>query len=295
MKTASTINNRTNVRDKAPAALRGCFQLGSRLTPGLTSRVAARLFTLPHRSRKSRPREEQTLRDAVTLPLEIEGRRLAAWSWGEGPTVLLHHGWNGRGAQLGAFVKPLVAAGYRVVTYDAPAHGSSPGRFTNGVELARTISAVSRHLGGLHAIVAHSLGCLATSYALRQRLAVERIVFVSPPADMVTFTREFAEMVDLGERAHDMMLTHFERTLAMNWEDFSTEKLAEYDRLARGDQTPLLVVHDTEDLRVPVQHAQRIHRAWEGSRLIETSRLGHQRILRDEGVIGHVVEFLAGD
>jgi alpha-beta hydrolase superfamily lysophospholipase len=31
-------------------------------------------------------------------------------------------GWGGRGAQLAAFVEPLLARGFSVVTLDAPAH-----------------------------------------------------------------------------------------------------------------------------------------------------------------------------
>ena len=52
------------------------------------------------------------------------------FAWGAGPSVLLVHGWEGRGAQLGALVDPLVAAGYRVVALDGPAHGDSPGRLS---------------------------------------------------------------------------------------------------------------------------------------------------------------------
>ena len=40
---------------------------------------------------------------------------------------LLVHGWEGRGAQLGSLVGPLVEAGLSVVAFDAPAHGDSPG------------------------------------------------------------------------------------------------------------------------------------------------------------------------
>ena len=70
------------------------------------------------------------------------------------------------------------------------------------------------------------------------------------------------------------------------------ERLAETDRLARGTQTPLLVVHDRHDQRVPLGHGLRVHQAWQGSRLLETSHLGHQRILSDGTVIEKVVEFL---
>ena len=43
------------------------------------------------------------------------------YSWGSGPTVLLVHGWEGRGSQLSAFAPALVKAGFRVVAVDMPA------------------------------------------------------------------------------------------------------------------------------------------------------------------------------
>jgi pimeloyl-ACP methyl ester carboxylesterase len=250
------------------------------------------MFTYPHGPRQLSVREEGWLRDAVPFTLDCHGRQLAAWSWGDGPTVLLHHGWNGRGAQLGAFVTPLLDAGFSVVTYDAPAHGQSSGRFTNGVELARTITQVSRQMNGLHAIVAHSLGCIATAYALRQPLPVGRIVFLSPPADMLTYTQLFADTVGLSDQVYSLMCEHFAQTLSMDWDEFNAERLAVADRRDGRDQTPLLVVHDRLDGQVPWQHGQRYHQAWQGSQLHLTRRLGHQRILRDREVVQKVVDFL---
>jgi len=285
-------NKSTNVRFQCPSLLRSCFKLSSHLAPQLTSRIAARLFTYPHGPRHRSAREARWLRDAVPFRLACGNRSLAAWSWGDGPTVLLHHGWNGRGAQLGAFIKPLVAAGFSVVTYDAPAHGESPGRFTNGVELARTIAQVSWRLNGLHAIVAHSLGCMATGYALRQPLPVGRVVFVSPPADMHTYSQMFADTAGLTDQVHNLMRGHFETKLGIDWRDFSAESLAAADRQLRGTQTPLLVVHDRLDQQVPWQHGRQYHEVWERSQIYLTERLGHRRILRDEKVVQKVVDFL---
>jgi pimeloyl-ACP methyl ester carboxylesterase len=287
-------NNSTNVRVQGPTSLRRGFRLLSRLSPRLTSRVAARLFTHPHGARRLVGREQSWRHEATPFRLECGGRSLAAWSWGDGPTILLHHGWNGQGAQLGAFVDPLVQVGFSVVAYDAPAHGESPGRFTNGVELSRTIAEAARQLHGLRGIVAHSLGCLATAYALRRPLPVERIVFLSPPADMITYTRMFADTVGLSERAYELMCEHFEMTLAMDWNDFSAEHLAQADRRHRDRQTPLLVVHDQQDRQVPWQHGRRYSRAWSGSEMLLTKGLGHRRILRDEQVTRKVVDFLVG-
>jgi pimeloyl-ACP methyl ester carboxylesterase len=293
--TLSQPNKSTNVRIQLPTPVRGCARLASRIAPGLTSRAAALLYAHPHGANRRPPREEQWLRDGTPFELDCRGRTLAAWSWGDGPTVLLHHGWNGRGAQLGAFVGPLVEAGYSVVTYDAPAHGDSPGRYTTGVDMARTIAEASRQLNGLHAVVAHSLGSMATGYALQERLPVDRAVFIAPPADMVAYTRAFVEAVGFTDTVHDEMIRHYERTLNMDWSAFNMESFARENRRVQGRQTPLLVIHDRDDKEVPWESGQRAHDAWRDSELHLTRRLGHRRILRNEEVVGKVVDFLQAD
>ncbi|MBC8424724.1 alpha/beta fold hydrolase, partial [bacterium] len=210
----------------------------SRLAPGPSGRAAARLFTYSHGRRQLDAQEALWLRDATPFELDCDGRTLAAWSWGDGPTVLLHHGWGGRGAQLGAFAAPLVAAGFSVVTYDAPAHGASPGRFTNGVEFARTIAEASRQLHGLHAVVAHSLGCLATAYALRRPLPIDRLVFVAPPAGMSTHARQFAGAAGFPDPAPGLMLAPFQTKLRMDWVHFPPDRLAATARPARRRRAP---------------------------------------------------------
>ena len=80
------------------------------------------------------------------------------------PVVYLVHGWGGRGTQFATHVQPLVEAGFRVVMFDAPAHGDSDrgphGHLTNGVEFGRALDAVFAKFGPAHAVVAHSLGAI---------------------------------------------------------------------------------------------------------------------------------------
>src|SRR5687768_13955762 len=69
------------------------------LSPGLAARVAQRIWFTPPRP----PLPEASkgfLSTGQRVELAVGGRRLVAWSWGEGPTVLLMHGWGGYGAQM---------------------------------------------------------------------------------------------------------------------------------------------------------------------------------------------------
>src|SRR3972149_4707596 len=107
--------------------LRLAIRLLSLVAPALAGRWVYRLWFQPLRYPEP-PQEKEWRRTAQPLAVVHRGQALAVDSWGAGPVVLMVHGWNGRGAQLGAFAPELVRAGYRVVTFDTPAHGRSPGR-----------------------------------------------------------------------------------------------------------------------------------------------------------------------
>jgi pimeloyl-ACP methyl ester carboxylesterase len=57
----------------------------------------------------------------------------------------------------------------------------------------------------------------------------------------------------------------------------------------------LLVFHDPEDREVPWHDAAAIAQAWPGARLVDVPRVGHNRILRDPGVIAQATKFLSAD
>src|SRR5918999_654246 len=69
------------------------------------------------------PARVPTVPGADARPFQVTSGRytLAAWTWGDGPLVLLAHGWNGDAAQLAGFVPPLLEAGFGVVAFDQPA------------------------------------------------------------------------------------------------------------------------------------------------------------------------------
>jgi hypothetical protein len=156
----------------APWIVRAGFRVLSSAAPAIGERAAAWLFCRPFHSR-TLPSEEAVLRSGEPFRLRAAGFDLAAWSWGDGPVVVLHHGWHGSAAHMAAFVRPLVGSGFRVVAYDAPAHGESPGRTSAAPELARALSAVAAALGGLHGVVAHSVGGAATMLAVRTGLKLD--------------------------------------------------------------------------------------------------------------------------
>ena len=266
-------------------ALRTAFGTVGRVAPGVAARWAETIFCTPPRH-EPRSAEEAFLATGRSFGVDWEGERLAAWEWGRGPTVVLVHGWGSRAGRLAALAAALVEAGFRVVVYDAPAHGVSTGRFASLPEFARALRGVGEAVGPVAGLVGHSLGGAAVSLALHAGLQADRAVLIAPPSDVVVFSHAFAAHVGLPRRAHDAMRRNLESRLRMRWEDIHIPTLARELRAAA------LVIHDREDPDVPFFHAEQIAGAWPGARLVPTAGLGHRAILRDPEVVRTTVAFL---
>ncbi|MCW2986933.1 MAG: putative hydrolase [Conexibacter sp.] len=290
----TTPKNSTTVRSPTAVRLtRAALQAAFVLSEDLGTSIAERLFTSPRRY--TRPQREKAVLASgkrFTIPVTLRSPRwtgttteVVAWRWGVGPTVLLVHGWESRGSQLGAMIEPLLAAGLSVVTFDAPAHGDSPGTRLYLTDQADAISAVAAAIGPLHAIIAHSFGCAATLLAhTRGGVDAARNVMISPNVLIDDSLDLFAKLVGLDD-AERTLLEHQIVTSS----GVTIESLA-LDRLVAARDAGLLVIHDRADREVPVHHGQKLAASWPNARLVQTDGLGHRRILRDRDVIRMAVE-----
>jgi pimeloyl-ACP methyl ester carboxylesterase len=214
---------------------------------------------------------------------------LSVTEWGsEGDVVLLIHGWGGRSESLHALVEPVVAAGYRAVTLDLPAHGASGGGpRTNLIECAGAVLQVGLAFGRLAGIVTHSFGGPVAGLAWRHGLRAERVVMLAPPISVRDVSLPVGDWLGLPRRVTEGMLDAFARRLAVTWDELRT------DRLAEGIHVPLLVVHDEDDKLIPSSHGAAVARAAPRGRLRTTAGLGHRDLLVDDAVIRGVIGALS--
>jgi pimeloyl-ACP methyl ester carboxylesterase len=229
---------------------------------------------------------------AATQPLRIPfGRRtLSGFTAGQGPTVLLIHGWGDTASRLGAFVAPLVSSGYRVVGVDLPAHGSSPGWRTNAYERSAAILATADHVGGVEAVVAHSMGGVETLIALRKGLAAQRVVLLAPALRLEHAMNKFAALFAMPEEVMSGLRVAIERQFGEQvWDSLAS------DLLVQGLDVPALLVHDRSDAQVDFADGERLRDAWPGVTFLATDGLGHDRVLRDPQVVAAATRFLDTD
>lgn len=266
------------------------MRLAAAVSPELAAAGLERLF-LSTRRHPAPHREAAWMLDArehrVTVPTAGGEVELAAWSWGDGPPVLLVHGWEGRGSQMGAFAMPLVAAGLRAVTFDAPGHGASPGNRSSIVEMAHAVEGMVRWLDGVAGVVAHSAGAAATTVALAGGdLPVRRLVYVAPPAEPGRFLHAAGDLIGLPPQIAERTQRRIEARFGIAFTALAGT------RLAPSMEVPLLAFHDRGDREVPFGEAEQLVAGWPAARLVATEGLGHRRILRTPQVVDGAVAFL---
>ncbi|PXV58970.1 Alpha/beta hydrolase family protein [Dyella jiangningensis] len=273
--------------------LRSGMRVLGAIHPPSAAAVMKRLwFSAP----RLRPRasEQAVLESATRLSFDVHGRRVAAWAWdNQGPAILLLHGWGGYAGHWQAFVEPLHAAGFRVVAFDAPAHGASDasrhgGRQVTFFEFADALATVAAAETSVAGIVAHSGGCTALSLALRAGWqAPANIVFIAPFAQPFAAVDGFARAIGANERVVAAFSTDVQRWLGHPWSYLDIATLEDTHKWRR-----LLVIHDEDDRDVPLSQARAVAASWPASQLMVTRGLGHRRLLREPLVIGKTLEFL---
>ncbi|MGZ0782239.1 alpha/beta fold hydrolase [Pseudomonas saponiphila] len=226
------------------------------------------------------------------LPLLARAERLtlrfglSALRWGQGPTVMLMHGWEGRPTQFASLVDALVTAGYTAVALEGPAHGRSPGDEANVVLFARAMLEAAAELPPLRAVIGHSMGGASAMLAVQLGLRSETLVSIAAPARILGVLRGFARYMGLPPRARSAFIRQVEKDVGM--------RAASLDVAQYQLDMPGLIVHAEDDRFVPVQESELIHQAWFDSRLLRLSEGGHQRVLADPRVVEAVLALVTG-
>ena len=260
------------------------------LLAGIAPSISAKLIyaSWVQVTRSPRPaREESCFDSAKKSILNIDDEKISLYSWGEGPKILLLHGWGGRATQYFKFVENLLAQGYGVLSFDAPGHGESSGHKTSLNQQVKIIQRLCDEYGGFEAIIAHSFGFMLAVNALNSGVKSKAMIGISSPADYPLLLKAYVNYLVLNEKAETAFYSYLKRKHGLtNLDDISIHHLAKKIKL------PCLIVHDDNDRQVPVSEAHKIIDAWQGAELYLTKGLGHSRVLYQEATINQCIEFL---
>lgn len=269
--------------------VRTVFKAMSVLTPGISARIGYRLLCTPP-SGHERSWQRELRERASTSQLSYADEQLRLYEWGTGPTVLMVHGWGACATHMGRMIDPLVKAGYRVVAFDAPAHGHSTGSTVDPIQFAGAIHAVANHIGDIHTLIAHSFGVAMALLARRDwSLEAHKQVYISGINHCKWITDMFANY----SGASDKVIERMQQIMIERYSGrFIWDQLSVVEMLRRTKEATLLI-HDQDDGEIPFEHSVALHKAARMSDLQLTKGLGHHRLLGDAAVIQSVVDFVS--
>lgn len=267
------------------------FSIVSPLSPSLAVRSAHRLFHTPINS-KRKNKHEIILPPAHTFNIQLyKDLTLRGYRWGDSmhPKVLLVHGWSTTSRSMSHLTDNLLKNNYQVITYDALRHGNSEGKFSDLAGWADSVQAVLKQIGPVECIIAHSFGGVAVTVASKLGLDTKKLVFIAPIHDISAVADNFAKHSHIPLKIVKEMRSY---TWSQNKEHFNKYGTNWHDIVNSNFHIPTLLIHDSDDREIGIEHSKQIYKMWSWATLITTKGLGHRKILDDRNVVEEVLNFI---
>jgi pimeloyl-ACP methyl ester carboxylesterase len=180
---------------------------------------------------------------------------------------------------MSAIAKQLLDKNLRVVLFDLPAHGFSPGKKTNIIEVSEIIQTLTAKENELLAIVSHSFGSVCAGHAIKSGITPQHFVSIGAPTSMEYIVDSFCSTIGASEKVKKELVNSIEGIFKV---PYKTESLS---NVAKQFNINGLIIHDRNDRLVPYEQAKELLKSWAGSKLFTTEKLGHNRTLKNKDVI----------
>lgn len=249
---------------------------------------AAKLFTTPikHRIPKREMEMDANSNQQLILVPSIN-KSIMVYEYGKSDKkVLLVHGWSGRGTQLFKIADALLKEGYSTISFDAPAHGKSPGNSSIMLEFIASIFELEKQFGPFEIAIGHSLGGMAVLNAVKSGFHTDKIVVIGSGDIVQDIIDDFIKKLQLQPLISIKLRDYFENKYNEAMDNYSAFKAV------AAIDSPILVVHDEHDYEVPVKAGINIHDHVKNGEILLTQGLGHRKILGDASVIQKIIEFI---
>ncbi|HRF09557.1 MAG TPA: alpha/beta fold hydrolase [Xanthobacteraceae bacterium] len=214
------------------------------------------------RERPDLPKPDQSMRVPVGGGIGlVSDTWVQAWRWGEGPAVLVVHGWEDDHHCFDAIIAALVKRGQAVVALDLPAHGKSGGTQSTIPLAAQAVAGVAEALGPVRAVAGHSLGGAAATFAITEGwLDVERAVIVAAPTGPTYMLNAITKRFEMSEARKEKLFQELKRVIG-----YRPEEIELLPKLAKLE-IPALMVHSKDDTIVRYVTGEKWVEAWPGAR-----------------------------
>jgi pimeloyl-ACP methyl ester carboxylesterase len=293
---------RSNCNYMAPAGfseriylqyLRTKFKTISKLAPATAGRMAFELFCTPYPKYKKRKAPAIFHHATKRTVVLTDQTKIHGFEWlpnkPNDQTVLIAHGYASYAYKFEHYIAPLLKMGYRVLAFDAPAHGQSEGKHIHVVVYKEAIQKIMEQAGPIHHFIGHSLGALTLSMIAEDidQAEARKFVLIAPATKTTTTFANFFKMMHLNEVTKAAFLQDVSNRTSHSVEYFAA------DRALANYKGPLLWVHDEKDVVCPYEDIINFkEKAQSNIKFLITNGLGHNKVYKTAEVMDQIMAFL---
>lgn len=276
--------------------LGGGLQLVAKVFPGLVINIVARLWFMPMMGKpeahivawQNKAQQHVPLSFGNDLHIFTDGFNLDA------PLVLCVHGWRGRGFQFRRFLQPLIAAGYRVAVFDAPAHASAVNEkhWTTFYEFVDAIREVKKVAGPIDSVITHSFGSPATAFAIDVDFKPRKLAMISGNFDIEyylhSFTRHLGFDNKFKQKVREKVIEVVDQRIFKGaYQNIHIDSISE--EMVNIDTK---FWYDPKDKEINIESIHQLATRLGDKPTQKIEEVGHFEILKSPELIQSVVEFL---
>jgi pimeloyl-ACP methyl ester carboxylesterase len=274
--------------------LRTKFSTIGKLSPSMAGKLAFNLFCTPYPKYK-KTKAPAIFHQAKPLQLQInEGLTIKGYEWipsnSNGKTVLICHGYASYFYKFEKYIQPLLKNGFRVIGFDAPAHGQSEGKYINVIIYKEAIEHIINEYGPIDHFMGHSLGGITLAMVAEeiQNPEKHKFVLIAPATKTTTTLANYFSMM----RLTDPVIQAFNNEL----KKLSNKPISyfEADRAIENYKGQILWVHDEGDRICPYADLKNFQKnAGQNIKFLITNGLGHNKVYKTPEIVDQIVAFLS--
>jgi hypothetical protein len=231
-------------------------------------------------------------KNATSVSIKLEQKTIKGYVWNStgSKTLLILHGFGSAAYKFERYVSPAVKKGYRVLAFDAPAHGLSDGKTTHAVEYSQAIQQIINDFGKVDTFIAHSFGGIAVCLALENILHNNetKLVLIAPATETTTAINKAFEMLKIDNKEVRKEIDNVILELGGQPTEWYS-----INRIAKKLHAQILWLHDEDDDITPISDALKVkaHNLTHINFVI-TKGLGHSNIYKDATIKKNIIDFI---
>lgn len=273
--------------------LRTKFSTIGKLSPTMAGKMAFNLFCTPYPKYK-KTKAPAIFHQAKQISIKVnDGLLIKGFEWSpvkpNGKTILICHGYASHIYKFEKYVQPLLKNGFRILGFDAPAHGKSEGKFINIIIYKEAIEQIMQQCGPIDHFMGHSLGGITVAMIAEQisHPLQHKFVLIAPATKTTTTFANYFKMMHFSEPIKEGFYAEMRKLSSLPISHF------EADRAIEKYPGPILWVHDEGDRVCP--YADLINfqkKAPENIKFLITKGLGHNKVYKSAEVMDQIMAFL---